>query len=263
MTGVETLIDPAPRVLREYRMAHALSQEALGRLVGYSQVTISAMERGARPLTWLERLRIAASLGVEPERLGATAVAGRSSRRESSALIEVTESYVALAEEMRMAGDAYAAARHHAQAIKLVGRASAAGGGTETRLLALAQLGLATALGDILPRDAYRLIGALTANALTTARTLEDGVLLWRALLRHGNELRKAGRSKEAVVFLEEAYAVAPSDEARSAALIPLARAYAHTKRCASVPTLDLAAPSAIGPWPRDLDGKRQPACRG
>ncbi|WP_198042816.1 hypothetical protein [Actinoalloteichus fjordicus] len=60
---------------------------------------------------------------------------------------------------------------------------------------------------------------------MRVAERIGDTDMLGQALTRHGNELRKAGHVKAAVVRLQHAATVAAVADARGAALILLARA--------------------------------------
>lgn len=64
-------LPPLGQVVRKARLAAGLTQEQLGRRVGYSHASISRMEKGRQPLRDVEVLRaLSKALGIPPAVLG-------------------------------------------------------------------------------------------------------------------------------------------------------------------------------------------------
>ncbi|MER5887763.1 helix-turn-helix transcriptional regulator [Streptomyces sp. NPDC001941] len=212
------------RILRYHRRVHGHNQSETGTLLGYDKTYISALELGKRRLTDAHALRhIAAQLALPAHVLGVTDPADTDFR----ALIQFGQSTVRLAEIARQSGHASEAV---AELWPLVARLEARtqAGHTERealRLLADAQLGLGTALGNVLPEERLATAAHWTAKSLPAATFFTDDALRTTALRMHGNELRKAGPTGAAVSRLVQAAALAPNRESRAAVLPLLARA--------------------------------------
>ncbi|MFD6182011.1 helix-turn-helix domain-containing protein [Streptomyces goshikiensis] len=211
-------------ILRFHRRVHSQSQTETGALIGYDKTYISAIELGKRRLTDLDSLRhIAAQLSLPAHVLGVTDPADTDFR----ALVQFGQSTVRLAEIARQAGHASEAV---AELWPLVARLEARtrDGHTERealRLLAAAQLGLGTALGNVLPEERLSTAAHWTAKSLPVVSFFDEPGLTTTALRMHGNELRKAGLTGAAVSRLVRAASVAPDRTARAAVLPLLARA--------------------------------------
>ncbi|MEU4254326.1 helix-turn-helix domain-containing protein [Amycolatopsis sp. NPDC026612] len=214
-------------ILRAYRTANGLSQEALARLLGYDKSYIAMIETRRRtPGDVGGRRHIARALGLPYHVLGVTDPDGA----DFAALVQFGDSVVRLAEVARRSGRAVEAVN---ELWPLVARleARAADGRIERdtlHLLASARLALGVSLGTVLPEE--RLTGAATwtGKALVLARHLGDGHFLADTLRMHGNELRKAGRLPAAVARLEHAVAVSADPGGRGSAFALLARATAE-----------------------------------
>lgn len=211
-------------ILRYYRHVHGTNQAETGKLLGYDETYVSALELGKRRLSDVGSLRhVAERLALPPHALGVTDPADTDHR----AMIQFGTSTVRLAEVARQCGRAAEAV---AELWPLVARleARARDGSTERdalRLLAHARLSLGTALGNVLPEERLATAAHWTAKSLEVVRAFDDPVLTTTALRMHGNELRKAGLFGAAVERLSQAATTAPGAEQRAAVLPLLARA--------------------------------------
>ncbi len=211
-------------ILRAYRTANGLSQEALAGLLGYDKSYIAMIETRRRtPGDVGGRRHIARALGLPYHVLGVTDPDGA----DFAALVQFGDSVVRLAEVARRSGRAVEAVN---ELWPLVARleARAADGRLERdtlHLLASARLALGVSLGTVLPEERLTGAAAWTGKALVLARHLDDESLLAAILRMHGNELRKAGRLPAAVARLEHAVAVSTDPGGRGAAFALLARA--------------------------------------
>ncbi|MFD9818805.1 helix-turn-helix domain-containing protein [Streptomyces violascens] len=211
-------------ILRFYRRVHGLNQTELGALLGYDKTYVSAIELGKRTLDDVGSLRrICAQLHLPPHALGITDPADADHR----AMVQFGASTVRLAEIARQSGHASEAV---SELWPLVARLEARldDGHCERdvlHLLGRARIGLGVALGNVLPEERLGTAAHWTRKGLTIARDFNEPQYNGYALRMHGNELRKAGLRGAAVDRLSQAVALAPTDEARAAALPLLARA--------------------------------------
>ncbi|MEU5259733.1 helix-turn-helix domain-containing protein [Amycolatopsis sp. NPDC021455] len=211
-------------ILRAYRAANGLSQEALAGLLGYDKSYIAMIETRRRtPGDVAGRRHIARVLGLPFHVLGVADPDGA----DFAALVQFGDSVVRLAEVARRSGRAVEAVN---ELWPLVARleARAADGRLERDtlyLLASARLALGVSLGTVLPEERLTGAAAWTGKALVLARHLGDDHFLADTLRMHGNELRKAGRLPAAVARLEHAVAVSTDPGGRGSAFALLARA--------------------------------------
>ncbi|SFQ28635.1 helix-turn-helix domain-containing protein [Amycolatopsis rubida] len=210
-------------ILRAYRAANGLSQEALAALLGYSKSYVALIESRRRtPADVSGRRHIARALGLPFHLLGVT----DPDDADFAALVHFGDSVIRLAEIARQSGRAVEAVNElWPVAARLEARAAEGRLERDTLLLlASARLALGVSLGTVLPEE--RLTGAAvwTGKALLLARRLDDSPFLAHALRMHGNELRKAGRLPAAVARLEHAAAVSSDPAGRGSALALLAR---------------------------------------
>ncbi|MBE8519375.1 helix-turn-helix transcriptional regulator [Amycolatopsis sp. H6(2020)] len=211
-------------ILRAYRAANGLSQEALAVLLGYDKSYVAMIETRRRtPGDVAGRRHIARALGLPFHVLGVT----DPDDADFAALVQFGDSVVRLAEVARQSGRAVEAVN---ELWPLVARleARAADGRLERetlQLLAAARLALGVSLGTVLPEERLTGAAAWTGKALVLARHLGDEPFLAAVLRMHGNELRKAGRLPAAVARLEHAVAVSADPGGRGSAFALLARA--------------------------------------
>jgi transcriptional regulator with XRE-family HTH domain len=211
-------------ILRVYRRLNGLSQERLAVLLGYDKTYISMIETGRRVVNDLgTRHHIARALGLPAHVLGVT----DSSDADFAALLQFGDSTIRLAELARRSGRAVEAVN---ELWPLVARleARAAEGYVERDILVLLAQGrtaLGVSLGTVLPEERLSAAARWTGRALAVAECLEDQAFLAHALRMHGNELRKADRSKAAVARLIRAVELSTNHEGRGVAYALLARA--------------------------------------
>lgn len=211
-------------ILRFHRTVHGMNQIELGQLLGYDKTYISLLELGKRSLDDIgSRRHIAECLRLPPHVLGITDPADTDHR----AMLQFGESTGRLAEIARQSGHASEAV---AELWPLVARLEARveDGHTERdvlHLLARARVGLGVALGNVLPEERLSTAARWTAKGINVARYFDDPAFTSYILRLHGNELRKARIQGAAVDRLRHAVVLAPSQEARAAALPLLARA--------------------------------------
>lgn len=211
-------------ILRFHRAVHGMNQSELGQLLGYDKTYISHLELGKRSLDDLgSRRHVAESLRLPPHVLGVTDPADTDHR----AMLQFGESTVRLAEIARQSGHASEAV---AELWPLIARLEARveDGHTEREVLHLlgrARVGLGVALGNVLPEERLSTAARWTAKSIDIARYFGDPTFTSYVLRMHGNELRKARLHGAAVDRLRHAVALAPTQEARAAALPLLARA--------------------------------------
>lgn len=211
-------------ILRAYRAANRLSQEALAALLGYDKSYVAMIEtRKRNPGDVAGRRHIARALGLPYHVLGVT----DPDDADFASLVQFGDSVVRLAEIARQSGRVVEAVN---ELWPLAARleAQAAEGRLErdtVQLLVSARLALGVSLGTVLPEE--RLTGAAvwTGRALVLARHLDDDRFLAGTLRMHGNELRKAGRLSSAVARLEHAATVSADSAGRGEAFALLARA--------------------------------------
>ncbi|MFJ7213581.1 helix-turn-helix domain-containing protein [Amycolatopsis sp. NPDC098790] len=211
-------------ILRAYRAANRLSQEALAAVLGYDKSYVAMIETRKRaPGDVAGRRHIARALGLPFHLLGVT----DPDDADFAALVQFGDSVIRLAEIARQSGRVVEAVNElWPLAARLEARAVEGRLERETLLLlASARLALGVSLGTVLPEE--RLTGAAvwTGKALVLARHLDDEVFLVTTLRMHGNELRKAGRPRAAVARLQHAAALPATTAAHGATLTLLARA--------------------------------------
>jgi transcriptional regulator with XRE-family HTH domain len=216
-----------PTILRAYRSANGLSQEALAAMLGYDKSYIAMIETRKRtPGDVAGRRHIARALGLPSHLLGVT----DADDGDFAALVQFGDSVIRLAEIARQSGRAVEAVNElWPLAARLEARAAEGRLERDTLLLlAAARLALGVSLGTVLPEE--RLTGAAvwTGKALVLARHTGDQAFLAHTLRMHGNELRKAGRLPAAVARLEHAIALSGDPSGQGAALALLARATAE-----------------------------------
>ncbi|MBE1496291.1 transcriptional regulator with XRE-family HTH domain/predicted negative regulator of RcsB-dependent stress response [Amycolatopsis lexingtonensis] len=211
-------------VLRAYRAASGLSQEALAALLGYDKSYVAMIETRKRtPGDVAGRRHIARALGLPFHLFGVT----DPDDADFAALVQFGDSVVRLAEIARQSGRAVEAVNElWPLAARLEARAAEGRLERDTlSLLASARLALGVSLGTVLPEERLTGAAAWTGKALVLARHLGDNDFLADTLRMHGNELRKAGRLRAAVARLERAAAVSTTAAGHGAALALLARA--------------------------------------
>ncbi|MEU5162199.1 helix-turn-helix domain-containing protein [Streptomyces sp. NPDC020875] len=211
-------------ILRFYRSVHGLTQTHLGQQLGYDKTYVSALEIGKRTLDDVgSRRRLCRQLRLPPHILGVT----DTSDTDHRAMVQFGESTIRLAEIARQSGHASAAVEELWPVVARL-EARVDDGHTERevlRLLAQARVGLGVALGNVLPEERLSTAAHWTAKSTHIADYFDDPVMTSYVLRMHGNELRKAGLTGAAVERLRRATAVAPTPDARAAALPLLARA--------------------------------------
>jgi transcriptional regulator with XRE-family HTH domain len=210
-------------IMRAYRAATATSQRQLAERLGYDTTYISMIETGRREITDVAALRrIAEHLGVPARTLG---VADRGDA-DFTAMLQFAESTIRLAVITRQAG-------HGAEAVNELWpvvirlEARAADGHVDRdvmHLLARARAELGVSLGYVLPEERLSSAARWTSRALRLATLLDDPSLQALTLRIHGNELRKAGRTRAAVARLHAAMAMTMPDQ-RGTVIAQLARA--------------------------------------
>ena len=211
-------------ILRAYRAANRLSQEALALLLGYDKSYVAMIETRKRtPGDVVGRRHIARALGLPFHLLGVT----DPDDADFAALVQFGDSVIRLAEIARQSGRVVEAVNElWPLAARLEARAAEGRLERDTlHLLASARLALGVSLGTVLPEERLSGAAAWTGKALVLARHLDDDHFLANTLRMHGNELRKAGRLKAAVARLENAVAVSTSQAGQGAAFALLARA--------------------------------------
>lgn len=212
------------KILRFHRDVHDLNQTALGQILGYDKTYVSALELGKRTLDDVNsRRRVADLLCLPPHVLGVTDPADTDHR----AMLQFGETAVRLAEIARQSGHASeAVAELWPLVARLESRVKAGHTERDTlHLLARARAGLGVALGNVLPEERLSTAAHWTAKSLHVALYFQDPGFSSEVLRLHGNELRKAGLHGAAVHRLQHAAALAPTPDARAAALPLLARA--------------------------------------
>ncbi|WP_336159907.1 helix-turn-helix transcriptional regulator [Amycolatopsis sp. VC5-11] len=211
-------------ILRAYRAANGLSQEALAAILGYSKSYVALIESRRRtPHDVAGRRHIARALGLPFHLLGVTDPGDA----DFAALVHFGDSVIRLAEIARQSGRAVEAVN---ELWPLTARleARAAEGLLERDtllLLASARLALGVSLGTVLPEERLTCAAVWTGKALLLAQHLDDAPFLAHTLRMHGNELRKAGRLAAAVARLDHAVAVSSDPAGHGSALALLARA--------------------------------------
>ena len=211
-------------ILRAYRAANRLSQEALASLLGYDKSYVAMIETRRRtPGDVAGRRHIARALGLPFHLLGVT----DPDDADFAALVQFGDSVIRLAEIARQSGRVVEAVNElWPLAARLEARAAEGHLERDTLyLLASARLALGVSLGTVLPEERLTGAAAWTGKALLLARHLDDTDFLANTLRMHGNELRKAGRLHAAVARLEHAAAVSTTAAGHGAALALLARA--------------------------------------
>ncbi|WP_329064240.1 helix-turn-helix transcriptional regulator [Amycolatopsis sp. NBC_01480] len=211
-------------ILRAYRHANELTQEALAAILGYDKSYIAMIETRRRdPGDVVVRRHIARGLGLPSHFLGVT----EPDDADFAALVQFGDSVIRLAEIARQAGRAVEAVN---ELWPLVARleARAAEGRLERDtllLLASARLTLGVSLGTVLPEERLAAAAAWTGKALILARHTNNQPFLAHTLRMHGNELRKAGRLPAAVARLDHALAISADPTGQGSALALSARA--------------------------------------
>uniref|UniRef100_UPI003F499031 helix-turn-helix transcriptional regulator n=1 Tax=Amycolatopsis sp. CA-096443 TaxID=3239919 RepID=UPI003F499031 len=211
-------------ILRAYRAANSLSQEALAAILGYDKSYVAMIETRRRtPHDVAGRRHIARALGLPFHLFGVT----DPDDADFAALVHFGDAVVRLAEIARQSGRAVEAVNElWPLAARLEARAAEGRLERETlSLLASARLALGVSLGTVLPEERMPGAAVWTGKALLLARRLDDPPFLAHTLRMHGNELRKAGRLPAAVARLEHAVAVSPDPAGQGSALALLARA--------------------------------------
>jgi transcriptional regulator with XRE-family HTH domain len=211
-------------ILRFFRTVHGLNQTQLGLLLGYDKTYVSLLELGRRRLDDVgSRRHVCEVLRLPPHVLGVTDPADSDHR----AMLQFGASTVRLAEVARQSGHASESVSELWPLVARLEAAVADGHGEHAmlRLLAHARVGLGVALGNVLPEERLGTAARWTAKGLALTRHFTDPGFHSYALRMHGNELRKARLRGAAVDRLLHAAALAPSPDARAAALPLLARA--------------------------------------
>ncbi|WP_284745942.1 helix-turn-helix transcriptional regulator [Amycolatopsis sp. RTGN1] len=211
-------------ILRAYRAANGLSQEALAALLGYDKSYVAMIETRRRmPGDVAGRRHIARALGLPFHLLGVT----DPDDADFAALVQFGDSVIRLAEIARQSGRVVEAVNElWPLAARLEARAADGRLERDTLyLLASARLALGVSLGTVLPEERLPGAAAWTGKALVLARHLDDDDFFANTLRMHGNELRKAGRLHAAVARLQHAAAVSTTAAGHGAALALLARA--------------------------------------
>ncbi|TDC59084.1 XRE family transcriptional regulator [Micromonospora sp. KC207] len=210
-------------MIRTWRQGTGTSQLALAEKLGYDPSYISMIETGRRDVVDIvNRRRIAQHLGIPLHRVGVT----DTEAADHVTMLQFGYSTLRLATIARHAGHGAAAVN---ELWPLVARleARAADGIVDKDmllLLARARAELGVSLGYVLPEERLAFAVRWTGRALRVAEQLDDADLHAYTLRVHGNELRKAGRVRAALVRLAHAVAIVSADQ-RAPALVQLARA--------------------------------------
>jgi transcriptional regulator with XRE-family HTH domain len=213
-------------VLRGYRHAAGVTQQQVADMLGYDRTYISMIERGRRSVNDRGTLaHIARTLAIAPHVLG---IAGPDTA-SYKAMLAFGASVIRLAELARYGGQAAEAVNELWPLItRLEARVADGRADPEVmRLLALARVSFGVALGDLLPEERLATSARWTGRALRTAWDLGDRELLASVLRRHGNELRKAGRTGASVVRLRQSLEIDDRPARTASGLVLLARAAA------------------------------------
>jgi transcriptional regulator with XRE-family HTH domain len=215
-------------ILRAYRRVNTLSQEKLAAALGYDKTYISMIETGRRVIHDVAtRRHIARILAIPPHLLGVTDPADT----EFVAMVAFAESTIRLAELARSAGRSAEAVNELWPLVARLEVRAEEGHLEQATLTVLARawVSLGVCLGTMLPEERLQVATWWTSKGLTAARHLESQpAFTTYALQMHGNELRKAGDTTQAVTVLRHAVDIATSDQDRGAALALLARAAGH-----------------------------------
>ena len=211
------------RIMRAYRAATATSQRQLAERLGYDTTYISMIETGRREITDVSTLRrIAEHLGVPARALGVTDRVDA----DFNAMLQFAESTIRLAVITRQAGYG-AEAVNELWPVVIRLEARAADGHVDRdvmHLLARARAELGVSLGYVLPEERLSSAARWTSRALRLSTFLDDIPLQAFTLRVHGNELRKAGRTRAAIARLRAATAMTTPGQ-RGAVIAQLARA--------------------------------------
>jgi transcriptional regulator with XRE-family HTH domain len=217
-------------IMLAYRRSNQLSQAALAQILGYDPSYIAMIEKRKRePGDLAGRRHIARRLGLPYHLLGVT----DPDDGDFAAMVQFGDSVVRLAEIARQSGRAVEAVNElWPLAARLEARAAEGRLEPDTlQLLASARLALGVSLGTVLPEERLNGAAVWTGKALMVAQHVEDTAFLAHTLRMHGNELRKANRSRAAVARLEQAVAVSSDPTGRGSALTLLARAAGEAGR--------------------------------
>jgi transcriptional regulator with XRE-family HTH domain len=213
-------------VLRGYRHAAGVTQQQVADMLGYDRTYISMIERGRRSVNDRGTLaHIARTLAIPPHVLG---IAGPDTA-SYKAMLAFGASVIRLAELARYGGRAAEAVNELWPLITRL-EARVADGRDDPdvmRLLAMARVSFGVALGDLLPEERLATAARWTGQALRIAWDLGDRELLASVLRRHGNELRKAGRTGASVVRLRQSLEIDDKPARAASGLVLLARAAA------------------------------------
>jgi transcriptional regulator with XRE-family HTH domain len=215
-------------ILRSYRHDSGLTQQALAEILGYDRTYISMIECGRRRVTDHKALaHIARTLAISPHVLGIA----DPDNPDFSAMLNFGTSVIRLADIARHSGRSVEAVTELWPLIaQLQARIVAGYAAPEImRLLAMAQVSIGVALGQLLPEERLATAARWTGRALRIASDLGDRQLLAFVLRMHGNELRKAGYAPAAIIRLQQALQIDDHPARKGAGLVLLARAAAQS----------------------------------
>lgn len=220
--------DPLPDLLASYLSLSGVQQAELGHLIGVSQTTVSQIVGRNRPATIEQRMKLVRVLGLPLSAVGLSEGPRGSIGTE---LIRLIPGMTTAAERLRATGDSIDAVElMELLNSQVVALRSANPDEQWARASIQVKLTLGLILGDVVSRNRLWVVTGHTKTGLDMAESLGDRDLIFSGLLRHGNELRKAGQPGDGVNHLEAAVGAASDDRAKNVALVPLLRAYAETQ---------------------------------
>lgn len=213
-------------VLKHYRSLHQLTQRDLAALLGFDQSYISKLENGQRLRDLATLKHIAQSLGIPGQWLGL--LSEGSPHAQSAELIEVAPSVIRLSQIVRESGRADAAVNElWPLMLRLETQATQDHNNPSLLLmLASAQAMLGVILGDLLAEEQLWISVHFFKKAVALVDEHSDAWLKAEVYRGCGNELRKHKHYTEAIVYLEQAFFLAPDGMTRGVAAALLARTY-------------------------------------
>lgn len=227
MSGPDDWLDPLPGFLSNYMAVSGSSQAELASLLNLAQTSVSRLITGKRSASVAHRLLIARRLRAP---LSAVGLSDQLKPDVGEQIIRLAPTLVTLAGNSRYAGRSPETLSAIAELDREISGLRAAGLSQDAwaRLASEVKLTHGLVLGDVAATSSLWRVTALTTAGLDLARSVGDATLLWKALMRHGNELRKAGNPPAGVRYLEASRNHAPSSGNRAVALVQLGRAYAE-----------------------------------
>jgi transcriptional regulator with XRE-family HTH domain len=211
-------------ILKAFRAATGASQRSVAEDLGYDPTYISMIESGRRRVADVgTRRNFSQYLGLPPHVLGVT----NTGRGDFAAMLQFAAATIRLAVVARQSGRAADGVNELWPLIVRLEERAASGDADRDALILLsrARAELGVALGDLLPEERLTAAVRWTGRALHLAQRLEHDDLLVHALRVHGNELRKTGHRRAAIVRLSRAMEQASDSGERASATLQLARA--------------------------------------